>query len=143
MIVLAHDHSLFEIDWSNTIQPQIITKYSIPDGSTIFSLWVNEQYVAVQLSANLTDDQNVTLPSASTYIFTRGSRTYMNSYVSIPHPNHHAFVDLNRDTNQIMSMDTDKIMVHLLQIPTVKVFPIDSSLLNKEFNFVVKASSKN
>ena len=55
LMVLAHDHSLFEIDWSDTTAPKIVTKYSIPDGSHINSLWCNEQYVAVQLTANLTD----------------------------------------------------------------------------------------
>lgn len=38
---MAHDHAIFEVDWSNQIQPQIITKYSIPDNAWIHDLWVN------------------------------------------------------------------------------------------------------
>jgi len=102
--VLAHDHAIWEIDWTNTVQPTIVTKYSIPDGSNIHSLWVNELYVAVQLSANLTSD-NGTVPTQSTYVFTRGTRTYTNAYLAIPHPNSHAYVDLDRDNNKLMSMD--------------------------------------
>lgn len=33
LFVLAHNHSIIEVDWTNQIQPQIVTKYSIPDNS--------------------------------------------------------------------------------------------------------------
>ena len=41
LIVLAHNHTVMEIDWSNQIRPQIVTKYSIPDNSFLRDLWVN------------------------------------------------------------------------------------------------------
>jgi len=53
LMILAHDHALFEIDWSNQNKPELITKYSIPDGSWIHDVWVNEKYVVTQLTANL------------------------------------------------------------------------------------------
>jgi hypothetical protein len=55
ILVLAHDHAIFEIDWSDQIRPEIITKYSIPEGAVIHDIWANEQYVVTQLTANLTD----------------------------------------------------------------------------------------
>ena len=123
--------------------PQIITKYAIPDGSSIHSLWLNEQYVTVQLSANLTDHLNQSRPYQSSLVFTRGSRTYMNAYVAIPHPNEHAFVDLNRENSTIMEMDTEKIVVHALHNPKLTVMPTDPKLLNTEFKFVVEGLSRN
>lgn len=54
LMILAHDHALFEIDWSNQIKPEIVTKYSIPDGSRLHDIWVNDKYVIAQLTANLT-----------------------------------------------------------------------------------------
>lgn len=106
LLLLAHDHSLFEVDWSDTIAPKIITKYSIPDGSRIHSLWCNEQYVAVQLTANLTDYLNHTQPYQSSIVMTRGSRSYLNAYVALPHHTDDAFVDLNRENSYLMTMDT-------------------------------------
>jgi hypothetical protein len=106
LLVLAHNHTILEIDWSNQITPEIVTKYTIPDGSWIHDLWVNERYVVVQLTANLTNDKGAIEAYQSTYVFTRGSRTYTNAYVAIPHPNMHAFVDLHRENSQILTIDT-------------------------------------
>jgi hypothetical protein len=106
LLILAHDHALIEVDWSNQIKPQIVTKYSIPDGSWIHDIWVNEQYVIAQLTANLTNEKGVSSSTQSTYVFSRGSRTYLNAYAAIPHPNFHAFVDFQRDTGQMLTIDT-------------------------------------
>lgn len=143
LLVLAHDHAIFEIDWTNQIKPVLLTKYSIPEGAWIHDLWVNEQYVVTQLTANLSDSKNQTRAYQSTYVFTRGSRTYLNAYAAIPHPNFHAFVELNRDNSQIMTIDTDRIAVIQISTPTVSVMPVNPNLLGKEFNFIIKGESVN
>ena len=131
MLVLAHDHAIYEIDWTNQIKPEIITKYSVPEGAWMHDLWVNEQYVVAQITANLTDEKNNTVAYQSSYVFTRGSRTYLNAYAAIPHPNFHAFVDLNRDNSQIMLIDTDRISIYQISTPLVSIMPQNPSLLNK------------
>lgn len=130
LFVLAHNHSIIEVDWSNQIQPQIVTKYSIPDNSQIADLWVNEQYVVVQLTANLTNEKQQELTYQSTYVFTRGSRTYTNAYAAIPHISN-AFVDLNRDTNQILTIDALGLYIYHLSSPIVTINPTSQDLLNK------------
>lgn len=130
LFVLAHNHSIIEVDWSNQIQPQIVTKYSIPDNSQISDLWVNEQYVVVQLTANLTNEKQQELTYQSTYVFTRGSRTYTNAYAAIPHISN-AFVDLNRDTNQILTIDALGLYIYHLSSPIVTINPTSQDLLNK------------
>jgi hypothetical protein len=99
--------------------------------------------VVVQLTANLTNDQGQVLASQSTYVFSRGTRTYLNAYAAIPHVNFHAFVDFNRDMSQMLTIDTERMIVFQLSIPTVSVMPQNSDLLNKEFIFTVNAESKN
>ena len=143
LLVLAHDHAIFEIDWTNQIKPMLLTKYSIPEGAWIHDLWVNEQYVVTQLTANLSDSKNQSRAYQSTYVFTRGSRTYLNAYAAIPHPNFHAFVELNRDNSQIMTIDTDRIAVMQISTPIVSVMPVNPNLLGKEFNFIIKGESVN
>lgn len=106
-------------------------------------LWVNDQYVVAQITANLTDAGNKTVAYQSTYVFTRGSRTYLNAYAAFPHPNFHAFVDMNRDNGQLMTIDTDNIIIYQISIPVVSVFPQNPTLLNKEFSFIVKGESTN
>lgn len=64
-------------------------------------------------------------------MFTRGSRTYLNAYAAIPHPNFHAFVELNRDNSQMITIDTDRISVYQIATPVVKIYPQNPSLLNK------------
>ena len=95
LLVLAHNHSIIEIDWRR-LTPEIITKYSIPDNSHIHDLWVNQQFVVVQLAANLTSEFGNTSLYQSTYVLGRGCRTYLSAYAAIPHPTPAAFVDMNR-----------------------------------------------
>jgi hypothetical protein len=143
LLVLAHDHAIFEVDWTNQLKPEIITKYSVPEGAWIHDLWVNEAYVIAQITANLTDAKSVTVAYQSTYVFTRGSRTYLNAYAAIPHVNFHAFVDLNRDNSQMMTIDTERITIYQISTPRLSIFPVNPSLVNKEFSFIVKAESTN
>jgi hypothetical protein len=131
LLVLAHNHSIIEVDWSNQIQPQILTKYSIPDNSDIHDLWVNEHYVVVQLNANLTDAQGKESEYHSTYVLTRGSRTYTHAYVAIPHLAHNSFVDLNRDSDQILTIDALGLYIYHLATPLVTVNPTSKELFNK------------
>lgn len=97
----------------------------------------------MQLTANLTDYRGQVLASQSTYVFTRDSRTYLNAYAAIPHVKFHGFVDFNRDMSQILTIDTERMMVFQLNVPTMIVMPQNSDLLNKEFIFKVIAESKN
>jgi len=41
LLVLAHNHSIIEVVWSNQIKPTILTKYSVPDNAWIVDMWVN------------------------------------------------------------------------------------------------------
>lgn len=143
LLLLAHNHSIIEVDWSNQIKPQILTKYSIPDNSHIHDLWCNEQYVVVQLTANLTDDKQQAVTYQSTYVMTRNSRTYTNAYIAIPHVNHAAYVDLNRELNQILTLDTEGINIYHLSKPMLGIRPTNKELMGKEITFTVKAESAN
>lgn len=42
LFALATNHAIYEVDFSNQLRPQIITKYSIMSNSIIQSVWVNE-----------------------------------------------------------------------------------------------------
>lgn len=96
-----------------------------------------------QLTANLTDAKNQTVAYQSTYVLTRGSRTYTNAYAAIPHPNFHAFVDFNRDTSQMMTINTDLISIYQLATPILSIKPRNPSLVFTQFNITIKAESKN
>jgi hypothetical protein len=142
LLVLAHNHTILEVDWSNQLSPEILTKYTIPDDSFIYDLWVNERYVVTQLTANLTDAKNQTQTYQSTYVFTRGARTYTNAYVAIPHESPHAFVDLHRDNDQLLTIDTQGLNIYQLASPYIAFVPTDSKM-ERSFNVLVKAVSYN
>lgn len=144
ILALATRHSIIELDWSSTLAPKIIAKYSIMDESIITSLWVNEQYVIVQSSANVTHSQNSTDEEYNaTLVFVRGTRTYMNAHVILPHKTMRTAVDFNFDQSLLMSIDEFGITIHELATPMVKVYPIDKATLNKEYKFQITALSVN
>lgn len=80
LFALATDHAIYEIDFTNQLRPQIITKYTLMSNSTVQQVWVNEQYVIAQVSANVTNSTNGTTWYNSSIVFSRGTRTYMNAY---------------------------------------------------------------
>lgn len=80
LFALANHHSIYEVDFTNQLRPQIITKYSIMSNSTIHSVWINEEYVFAQISANVTNSTNGTTWYNSSIVFSRNTRTYLNAY---------------------------------------------------------------
>ncbi len=42
LFALATDHAIYEIDFTNQLRPQIITKYTLMSNSTVQQVWVNE-----------------------------------------------------------------------------------------------------
>jgi len=64
----------------------------------------------------------------STYVFTRGSRTYTNAYVAIPHKTTQAFVDLHRDNNQLLTIDTEGFKIYQLSTPYVSFLPTNPNM---------------
>ena len=74
IIALANKHSIYEIDWHAINRPVLINKYSIMENSTVKQIFLNDRYLIVQASA-----------MDNTWIFTKGSRTYLNAYHVIHH----------------------------------------------------------
>ena len=58
IFALANYHAIYEIDFSNQLQPNIIAKYNLMEDSYVTSLWVNRQYVIAQVVANVIDGKN-------------------------------------------------------------------------------------
>jgi hypothetical protein len=79
LFALANHHAIYEVDITNQVRPTIITKYSIMSNATITSLWVNEEYVFAQISANVTTTSDNAWYN-STLIFSRGTRSYLNAF---------------------------------------------------------------
>ena len=142
LLALANEHGIYEIDWTNQIRPTIIAKYSLMEGSRVSSIWVNEEYIACQLRANVTNSTNQT-EYHSTLIFDRGTRTYTNAYAVIHHSSYRAVIDLNIQHSTLLSIDEDSIDTYFIDEPYLFLWPQDEKDLGKEFNFTVKAESKN
>ena len=95
IFVLANDHAIYEIDFSNHLQPKTIAKYAIMHLSRVHSLWVNEEYVVAQISANVTTGvEGVTEWYNSTIVFNRDSRTYLHAYDILEHTAENVIIDM-------------------------------------------------
>lgn len=73
------------MDWKDTNRPLLINKYSLMENSTIKNLFLNDRYLIVQSSA---EAYNATHPKFNidyTWVFSKGSRTYINAYYTIEH----------------------------------------------------------
>ena len=79
----------------------------------------------------------------STIVFNKGSRSYTNAYAVIPHLLSEVMVDINMEKNEILSIDEESISTYFIDEPIISVFPTEDSLMNKDFEFVLRAESKN
>ncbi len=140
---MANDHGIYEIDWTNQLRPTIVAKYSLMEGSNVTALWVNEEYIACQVIANVINSSNQTEEYHSTIIFDRGTRTYTNAYAVIHHSSYRAGIDLNIQHNALLSIDEDSIDTYFIDEPIMFLYPDDRNYTGKQYNFTVKATSTN
>ena len=84
---------------------EVVNKYSIPSDSEVRDIKINDKYVIVQAKANVTNSNNTSYEVDYTWIFTKGSRTYMNSYQVIQHNSSKVDIDLDPSMNHIYSAD--------------------------------------
>lgn len=82
---MANHHAIYEVDFSNQLQPTIIAKYNLMQDAEVTSLWVNRDFIVAQVAANVTDGKNDTVEYNSSIVFSRGTRTYLNAYAIIEH----------------------------------------------------------
>lgn len=143
LLALANEHGIYEIDWTNQIRPTVIAKYSLMENSQVTDVWVNEEYIACQLKANVTNSTNQTEEYHSTIIFDRGTRTYTNAYAVIHHSSSNVVIDLNIQHNVLLSIDEDSIDTYFIDEPLLFLWPQNNSKVGQEYNFSVKAESKN
>lgn len=55
----------------------------------------------------------------------------MNAYAVIPHPARGVFADFNRDTSQVMTIDTVGISIYQVSTPILTLYPIDPADMGK------------
>jgi hypothetical protein len=98
MIALANEHNVYEINWQNTMKPLLVNKYSLMEGSKVKQVILTDRYLIVQSVAFGSNETNPKFEIDYTWIFTKGSRTYMNAYHVINHK------------NSVVELDTDKTL---------------------------------
>ena len=101
------------------------------EASRVWSLWVNEEYIACQVRANVTNGTNQTEEYHSTIIFDRGTRTYTNAYAVIHHSSAHAIVDMNLAHNGLLSIDEDSVDTYFIDEPILSLYPTNPADKNK------------
>lgn len=143
LFALATDHAIYEVDFTNQLQPQIITKYTIFANSTVQQVFVTEDYVYVQLSANVTTSTNGTTWYNSSMVFSRGTRSYMNVYEVLEHNTHNVIVDVEKSTNLVLVIEESYMRLYRINMPMLSIRPTMNNTLGKEYHFAVQALSIN
>lgn len=85
IIAVANKHSVFEIDWKNFNKPTLINKYSLMANSYVKQVFLNDKYLVVQSTAMGSNATNPEFEVDYTWVFSKGSRTYLNAYHVINH----------------------------------------------------------
>ncbi len=76
-------------------RPIVLNKYSLISDSTIKDIKINDQYVIVQSRALALNQTNKEITVDYTWVFTKGSRTYMNAYQIINHNSSNVEIDFD------------------------------------------------
>lgn len=97
-------------------------------GSRFHGLWVNEEYVIAQVSANVTTGvENQTAWYNSSIVFNRGTRTYLHAYDILEHSAENVVVDMEQETNLVMVIDPTYMRLYHLDTPMMSVYPTKQS----------------
>lgn len=94
-IALANSHSVYEIDWSRTVYPVLLTKYSLLPDSTIEQVALNQNYLVVQSFSKVNTSSGPVVYNY-TWIYNRGDRMYNKAFKVINHNTYKTFIDMNR-----------------------------------------------
>lgn len=131
LFALATRNAVYEIDFTNQLRPQIITKYSLMANSTVTQVWVNEEYVIAQVSANVTNATNGTTWYNSSFVFSRGTRSYLNAYEVIEHNSSNVILDFERSTDLVLVIEPEYMRLYRLNRPILSVRPTNNNTLHK------------
>jgi hypothetical protein len=120
---------------------EVVNKYSIPSDSQVRDIKINDKYVVVQAKANVTNSNNSNYEVDYTWIFTKGSRTYMNAYQVIQHNSSKVDIDLDPSLNHIYSADEGGLALFKIDEARLNLHYINQSLIGKQEEIVVTAIS--
>jgi hypothetical protein len=113
IIALANKHTVYEIDWHKISQPTLINKYSLMENSTVKQVMLNDKYLMVQSSADAKNDTH-TFKVDYTWVFTKGSRTYLNAYHVINHNSSIVDIDFDRENSQLFVAEEEGLALYQL-----------------------------
>jgi hypothetical protein len=105
VIALANKHSVYEIDWHIMSKPTLINKYSLMENSNIKQIFLNDRYLIVQSAADAYNATNPKFEIDYTWVFSKGSRTYLNAYHVINHNSSIVEVDFDRQNSRLYIAD--------------------------------------
>ena len=140
IFALSNNHAVYEISWDRGSEPYLVTKYTLPSNSSVHSLMIDEKFVIVQASANMTT-KNESLMSNYTYIFTKGSRTYLNAYKVIEHHSTNVLLDFDRVEKRLIIVAETNVTNYKLNDATLYIFQNSSEALSKNYTLKIEATS--
>lgn len=141
IIALANKHTVYEIDWHQISKPTLINKYSLMENSTIKQILLNDNYLFVQSSAMAKNDTNPSFEIDYTWIFTKGSRTYLNAYHIIDHNSSIVEIEFDRQKNRLFIADQQGLTLREINEARLVLHFLNQSLVGKEEQIVVQARS--
>ena len=99
--------------------------------STVSQVFVTEDYVYVQVSANVTNATNGSDWYNSSIVFSRGTRSYMNAYEILEHNTTNVIVDVERSTNLVVVIEETYMRLYRINMPILSVRPTNNNTLGK------------
>jgi hypothetical protein len=120
---------------------EVVNKYTIPSDSQVRDIKINDKYVIVQAKANVTNNNNTSYEVDYTWIFTKGSRTYMNAYQVIQHNSSKVDIDLDPSMSHIYSADESGLALFKIDEARLYLHYINQSMVGKKEDVVVTAFS--
>ena len=120
---------------------EVVNKYSIPSDSVVRDIKINDRYVIVQSKANVTNTESKNYEVDYTWIFTKGSRTYMNAYQVIQHNSSKVDIDFDPSLNHIYTADEGGLALFKIDEARLNLHYINMSLVGKKEDVIITAIS--
>ena len=141
IIALANKHTVYEIDWHKISQPKLLYKYSLMENSKVRQVMLNDDYIFVQSSAEVETKDLGSVHYDYTWVFSKGSRTYLNAYHVIDHPTSNVDIDFDRENSHLYIADSDGLRLREIEKSKLVLQFLHSDWVGREEEIVIFAES--
>lgn len=111
------------------------------ENSAVTQIFLNDRYVVVQSAADAYNATNPQFELDNTWIFSKGSRTYLNAYYVIGHDSSNVELYFDRERSRLYIAEDNGFSLHEIGDASLVMNLIDEEMIGKSQDLIIISES--